>query len=469
MTTSLEITNQPMTGEELISFLRSSHLLPQVIREMIIERAIAPIEYTPEELQFVYQQLQSQQYPPANLQAGAIRQLKIYKFQEINWGQDIPSYFLAQKNNLDQVSFSIIQTSNAEIIQEVYFRLTEGEEKFAELAKQYSQGGESQNGGAVGQIKLSSLPQRIGEILRTSQPGKISSIVYLENEKMFIILRLDKFSPAELTQKIRQELLKELFEKWLQEQIVEYKNSGYSEIITNSIPVIPASQPQALIQETQSNTVETNPQVNLHSEIQKPQSLLSQSQKTQLAAVSFLCLLTGGLSGFYLSSQNLSLSYAALSPTGSKADSFHTAINLATKAANHTQFAQSPAEWEQIAQSWQGSISLLKSLPKNHPHYLVAVQKIKEYEGNLNYAHKYTQNRFRIAVNHATTAANLTQTASSSQDWQIVVKHWQNAIQLMTTIQPSNSNYSIAKQKTIEYQKNLNYAQVNTSISISKY
>ncbi|MDB9309757.1 type II toxin-antitoxin system HicB family antitoxin [Aphanizomenon sp. CS-733/32] len=29
------------------------------------------------------------------------------------------------------------------------------------------------------------------------------------------------------------------------------------------------------------------------------------------------------------------------------------------------------------------------TVPKNHPHYLVAVQKIQQYERNLNYANKY--------------------------------------------------------------------------------
>lgn len=474
MTTLLQVANQQLTGEELISLLRSSHLLPQVIREMIIERAIAPIEYTPEELQFVYQQLQNQKGSQENLEAIAIRQLKIYKFQEINWGEEIQSYFLSQKPKLDRVTFSIIQTSDAAITQEIYFRLIEGEQTFAELAKEYSQGAEAQNGGCVSAIRLGFLPQEIAEILRTSQPGEISPIVYLKNEKIFIIVRLDKFFPAELNQQIRQELIQELFEKWLQEQIIEYKNSGYSEIIANPIPLIPTSEnisdeSAAPISETPSKIIETTPQVNLQPETQKTQSLslFSQSQKTQFAAVSLLCLLTGGVGGFYLSTQNLS--FAALSPAGSQTDSFHTATNLATKAANHTQFAQSPAEWEQVAQSWKGAIVLLKSLPKNHPHYLVAIPKIQQYERNLNYANKYAQNSFRIGVNHATIAANLTQTASSSQDWQIVIKHWQDAIRLMKTVQPGNSQYSVALQKIIEYQQNLNYAQGNTSISISKY
>jgi len=474
MTTLLQVANQQLTGEELISFLRSSHLLPQVIREMIIERAIAPIEYTPEELQFVYQQLQNQKSSQENLEATAIHQIKLHKFKEINWGEEIPAYFLSQKPSLDQATFSIIQTSEAGITQEIYFRLIEGEQSFEELAKEHSQGVEAQNGGSIGKIKLSSLPQRIAEILRTNQPGEISPIVYLEQEGIFIIVRLDKFFPAELNQQIRQELLQELFEKWLQEQIIEYKNSGYSEIITNPIPLIQASEnisdtSAAPISETPSNIIETTPQLNLHPEAQKTQSLFSHSPKTQFAAVSLVCLLTGGVGGFYLSSQNLSLSYAALSPAASKTNPFHTAINLATQAANHTQFAQSPAEWEQIAQSWKGAIVLLKSLPKNHPHYLIAIQKIKQYEGNLNYANKYAQNSFRIAVNHATIAANLTQTAFSSQDWQVVIKHWEDAIKLMKTVQRSNPNYSIAQRKTIEYQQNLNYAQGNTSISISKY
>lgn len=65
---------------------------------------------------------------------------------------------------------------------------------------------------------------------------------------------------------------------------------------------------------------------------------------------------------------------------------------------------------------------------------------------------------FREAVNKATRASTLAQSAKSKDDWNLVINEWQSAINMMRSISPSSSNYEIAQKKVIEYQKNLNYA-----------
>ncbi|MHC5757901.1 hypothetical protein [Nostoc sp.] len=70
-------------------------------------------------------------------------------------------------------------------------------------------------------------------------------------------------------------------------------------------------------------------------------------------------------------------------------------------------------------------------------------------------------NTFREAVNQAISAAKLTQSAKSPDEWKTVVSQWQAAIALMKNVPSSSPNYAIAQQKIIEYQKNINYAQKN--------
>jgi hypothetical protein len=72
---------------------------------------------------------------------------------------------------------------------------------------------------------------------------------------------------------------------------------------------------------------------------------------------------------------------------------------------------------------------------------------------------------FQNAVNQAMRAATLTQSAQTPEEWDIVVSHWQDAIALMDAVPPSHPQHSLAQQKVIEYQENLNYAQKNTAIS----
>lgn len=463
MTTTVKTKNQKLSGEELISILSSSPLLPQIIREIIIDQAISEIEYTQEEFATFYHnclQINNQQ---KNLESVALRQFKIYKFKQLHWGNQVEAYFISKKRNLDRVSFSIIQINNGETAQEIYFRIQEGEESFADLAKQYSQGSEAKNGGWVGTFKLGNLRPQLAEIIRKIQPGEISPLAYLE--KMFIIVRLEKIFPAQLNEQMREELLQEMFADWLELQVANY--GDYLDLST-----IPASN---YLNQNSAQITDINPEINTsvstkiedddvnESPTSSPKYIYPIEHKwknLQIVTIPLMCLLIGVWGGFYLS--ELLPAYSRnLAPKTVKDDAFYDAINQATQAANLTQTAKSPVEWKQVSQSWINAIALLSSLSETHPQFTLATQKIQEYERNLNYARKHTQkiqNSFRIAVNHATTAANLTQTANSREDWEIVIKNWQDAIAFMKTVEPENPNYFTAQQKTLEYQHNVNYA-----------
>ncbi|MDX2212759.1 MAG: hypothetical protein SFY66_05660 [Oculatellaceae cyanobacterium bins.114] len=66
---------------------------------------------------------------------------------------------------------------------------------------------------------------------------------------------------------------------------------------------------------------------------------------------------------------------------------------------------------------------------------------------------------FREAVNQATRAAELTQTATQAADWETVTNSWLEAIRLMNLTPSTNPRYSTAALKVEEYAKNLAYAQ----------
>ncbi|BDI14693.1 hypothetical protein ANSO36C_04950 [Nostoc cf. commune SO-36] len=55
---------------------------------------------------------------------------------------------------------------------------------------------------------------------------------------------------------------------------------------------------------------------------------------------------------------------------------------------NLTQSAKSPDEWKIVVAHWEAAIALMKSVPSSSPNYLVAQQKIKEYQKNFDYAEK---------------------------------------------------------------------------------
>ena len=68
---------------------------------------------------------------------------------------------------------------------------------------------------------------------------------------------------------------------------------------------------------------------------------------------------------------------------------------------------------------------------------------------------------FRDAVNAATQASELAQTASTKEEWQAVADSWQTAISLMQQVPDTDPNYATAKDRAVAYQPNLTYAQQN--------
>ncbi len=233
MTTVLRVGDREIAVEEIIPLLAGYQLLPQLLRELIIDQAIAPFSSTPEEKANALRQFFEQHQLPdetaqkawashhkmtwAQVEALATRGLLIEKYKQATWGHKIESYFLGRKNQLDRVIYSLIRTQDPGIAQELYFRIQEGEQTFADLAREYSQGNESQTGGLIGPVELSVPHPQLAHMLRVIQPGQLCPPTRLG--EWLLLVRLEKFIPAQLDAGMRQRLLNECFNTWLSEQL----------------------------------------------------------------------------------------------------------------------------------------------------------------------------------------------------------------------------------------------------------
>ncbi|MDM9381985.1 glycosyltransferase [Chlorogloeopsis sp. ULAP01] len=228
-----QLQSRKVKNEEILPLLARYQLLPKLQQELVIDEAIASISCTNEEQVKCCQQLcqQHQLTSEAERQAWlqqqnmtetqflnlATRNLRIEKFKQLTWGSKLESHFRQLKSKLDQVVYSLIRHRDAAVVQELYFRLLEGEQTFAELARQYSQGSETETGGLMGPVALSMPHPHLARILAISQPGQISPPTHIGD--WWVIVRLEKFLPAQLDEPMRQRLLNELFSSWLKEQL----------------------------------------------------------------------------------------------------------------------------------------------------------------------------------------------------------------------------------------------------------
>jgi glycosyltransferase involved in cell wall biosynthesis/parvulin-like peptidyl-prolyl isomerase len=229
----LQIGDRTVTGTELVSLLNQYQLLPKLKQEMLIEEAIAPFDCTPEEqakcCQDFYEEyqltslaarqkwLQQQGMTEAQLINLATRQLRIEKFKQATWASKLETYFLKRKSQLDEFVYSLIRLQDADMAKEIYFRLQESEQSFPQLAEQYSQGPEARTGGLIGPVGLSNAHPKLAQLILNSEPGQLMPPTQIKD--VWVIVRLEKFLPAQLDEPMRQRLLNELFASWLNEQL----------------------------------------------------------------------------------------------------------------------------------------------------------------------------------------------------------------------------------------------------------
>lgn len=227
------LRDRASTFDDMVALLKHYGVLPQLLREIAIEAAISAIELTSEETLQACQQFYQQQQlkTEADVQAWLAQQgltreqleplvtrnLRLDRYKRATWEHKLEHYFLERKAKLDRVIYSLIRVSDIGTAQELYFRIQEGEEPFDKVAREHSQGVEAETGGLLGPVELGVPHPVIAKLLITSKPGQLVPPTRLG--EWFVILRLEKFLPAQLDAAMEQRLLNELFENWIKEEV----------------------------------------------------------------------------------------------------------------------------------------------------------------------------------------------------------------------------------------------------------
>ena len=229
------IERHQLTAENICEHVSTSPLLAQLLRQLTIDRILS--EWQPAlvvKSGLVDPELDLDSSSSIDLQAPILdHQAKLQQFKQENWGNKVGSYYLTRKVQLDRVICSIIQVADGTVAQELYFRICSEPKIFSKLALNYSQGAESFDGGKVGPIPISRLHPTISTQLLLLKPGEISPLFTIDS--FYIFVRLEQVVPAQFDDELRQILLDELFEQWLQAKIVSEIGSVSVENIENEL------------------------------------------------------------------------------------------------------------------------------------------------------------------------------------------------------------------------------------------
>ncbi|MEM7716323.1 MAG: peptidylprolyl isomerase, partial [Cyanobacteria bacterium P01_A01_bin.68] len=136
MSALLQIGDRAISVDEILPLLKQYGMLPQLLREIVIDNATASITLSEEEVTEAYKQFYQQQQlgDEEQLQAWlksrglgreqldylVTRTLRLEKFKQDTWGAKVEPYFLQRKEKLDKVIYSLIRVNDIAVAQELY-------------------------------------------------------------------------------------------------------------------------------------------------------------------------------------------------------------------------------------------------------------------------------------------------------------------------------------------------------------
>jgi parvulin-like peptidyl-prolyl isomerase len=227
------LSNNALSGAEVIGLLQRYSLLPQLQKELIIDQALAKIDCSAEQIFNAYKTfyhqyqitsdegrtdwLKRNNFTLDQFEDLVLRTIKLDRFKQVTFDRQVDSYFLQRKSQLDRVIYSILQVNHLHLAQELFFRIQDGEATFAELAPQYSDGQAAQTNGLIGPQALSMPHPILAQKLRSLKAGQLADPLQIEN--CFVVVRLEQHLPAQLDAAMRTQLIAELYEQWMQVQL----------------------------------------------------------------------------------------------------------------------------------------------------------------------------------------------------------------------------------------------------------
>ena len=220
--------------------LARHELLLPLLRRSVVAAAVAGVKLSDEERK------RAQQAWGASHGIRSAEDLKKYREQhelseaDILWQAELPAKlerhcqehfhhraeqrYLARKNQLDQVIYSLLRVEDGALARELYLRIAEGEADFAELAATYAKGPERSTRGVVGPVPLLQAHPSLAELLRTSRPGQLHPPLRID--RWWLVVRLESLRSASFDEEMQQRMARELFEEWVEQEVSQLRRQG---------------------------------------------------------------------------------------------------------------------------------------------------------------------------------------------------------------------------------------------------
>ena len=214
--------------EDMLSLVRRMEIVPTLLRRYLEEQIIdlVPIEEAWLEEAFssfldgrsLEACLQERGWTREDLEIHLRRPEALRRFAHQRFGPGIEESFLSSKGSRDLVIYSLLRVKEYGLARELWIRLEEDETTFAEAAREFGEGPEADRQGVIGPMPIGAIqPPQLQDILRSLKAGEMSPPVAVGDWQL--LLRLEKLTPTRLDERVRQQMLQEALDQFLDARV----------------------------------------------------------------------------------------------------------------------------------------------------------------------------------------------------------------------------------------------------------
>ena len=142
--------------------------------------------------------------------------IRINNYCKLEFGHIVERKFLERKDDLEEVTYSLIRVKDQCLATELFLRIKENESDFGEIATQFSVGPEKNTKGILGPVSLTKSHPILTEVLKSSKIGKVNDPFFING--IWLIVRLESLNKSILNDEMESKMSQELFNDWLNEE-----------------------------------------------------------------------------------------------------------------------------------------------------------------------------------------------------------------------------------------------------------
>lgn len=227
----LWLDKHTVDSKKLLDTLRRQGHMASLVQELVLEKELETVNLGLEEEQRLLKEFRStknledsdsyldflnrSQLDETLLLQSLSRPYKVVRYREQRWGHCTNTLYLKNKERYDRIVYRCLEAIDADVMQEVFFRLKDREDSWENLACQFP-GAKPDANARQGPVLAADIEPKLLQALRYAGPGRVIKPLSLGTK--IVVAELESLKASHLDSELRTRILREEFNSWLKKE-----------------------------------------------------------------------------------------------------------------------------------------------------------------------------------------------------------------------------------------------------------